>query len=374
MAAVEFEDVLIVGLGLIGGSLALALRRAGFRGRIAAVGREATIAEGRRRGAIDDGFGYDELPRAAESADLIVLATPIRTIIEEIAVLGGAKLRPGAIVTDAGSTKREVLAAAARSLPEGVRFIGGHPMAGSEARGIGAADPFLFQNAYYVLTPAAGTPAQDVERLSDLVSRTGAHVVVLSAEDHDRIAAAISHLPQLLAVALVNSLEDLGPLRDTAVRLAAGGFRNMTRIASSPFGVWRDIIATNRAPIAAGMDGFLRRLAGVSAQVSGGEAGERALEAAFGAAASTRAAIPKDTKGFLRPSWDVLVVVEDRPGVIAGIAGTLSARGINIKDIAVLKVREDEGGSLRLAFATRELAGEAVRILEAGGYEARVSD
>jgi len=369
-----YERILIAGLGLIGGSFALALRRSGYRGRIAAVSRPESLAEGRRLGAIDEGSTYEDLPKAATEADLIVLASPIERIIEHLNALGRVPLRPGTVVTDVGSTKREIMAAA-RSLPAGVHFIGGHPMAGSEKRGMAAADPFLFQNAYYILTGPDGGPTAPFDRLGDFIrDRTGARVVALSAERHDRIAAAISHLPQLLAVALVNSLGDLGPLRDDAVRLAAGGFRDMTRIASSPYEVWRDILSTNHHEIAAALDRFVARLGDAKSLITSGAAGDEGVARRFQEAGSTRAAIPRDTKGFLRPLSEVLVVVEDKPGMIAGIAGVLARKGINIKDIEVLKVREGEGGSLRLAFAARTEAEEAVRILQEAAYTARARD
>jgi prephenate dehydrogenase len=369
-----FPAVAVVGLGLIGGSLALALRRAGYRGRVLGISRQETIEEALRQGAIDEGFGYGDLPRAAAKADLIVLSGPILSIVEHLRVLAGAPLRPGTVVSDVGSTKREILAAAER-LPAGVHFVGGHPMAGSEKRGLGAADPFLFQNAYYVLTRGPRAPAAEVERLGEFLgAMTGARMVALEAEDHDRIAAAISHLPQLLAVSLVNSLEELGPHRETGVRLAAGGFRDMTRIASSPFDVWRDIVETNRGPILEALTRFSASLGALRDLLEKGEAASKTLERDFGRAAATRAAIPRDTKGFLRPLSEVLVVVEDRPGMIAGIAGALAQRGINIQDIEVLKVREGEGGSLRLAFRSREVAQEALGVLAGAGFTARLSE
>jgi prephenate dehydrogenase len=370
----DFRRITIVGLGLMGGSLALAFRRAGFRGKLVGVSRPESLAEARRLGAIDEGFGYEELAAGAAQADLVILATPIHQILAQLEVLGRAPLAPGALVTDVGSTKREVLAAAERALGARVHFIGGHPMAGSEKRGMAAADPFLFENAYYVLTPQEGTPPGEVDRLAELVGRTGARVVVLTAEEHDRIAAAISHLPQLLAVALVNSLEELGPLRDHALRLAAGGFRDMTRIASSPFPVWRDILATNRTWVSKDLSAFRAALAEAAARLEGGAAREPEVEREFERAARTRAAIPRDTKGFLSTMWEVLVVVEDRPGMIAAISTALAARGINIKDIEVLKVREGEGGSLRLAFATRQVAEEALSTLAAHGFSGRLRE
>jgi prephenate dehydrogenase len=368
----SYQTLTIAGVGLIGGSLALALRRGGFRGAILGVSRPESLQLARRLGAIDEGFPYERLAAAAARSDLVVLASPITQIIAHLRQLGaaGSELRPGTVISDVGSTKGEILRQARAALPPGIHFVGGHPLAGSEERGVGAADPFLFQNSYYVLSPSPEAPESETARLGSFLGLTGARVLVLPAEAHDRIAAAISHLPQLLAVHLVNSLEELGDDREHALHLAAGGFRDMTRIASSSFSVWRDIIASNHEEIRRVLGRFAARLEAEPQRL--GEEAE--LASAFERAARTRDEIPRDTKGFLSKLWNVLVVVEDRPGRIADITGRLAAKGMNIKDIEVLKVREGESGSMRLAFATRELALEAIRELEAAGYPARLRE
>ncbi len=367
----DYGSIAIVGVGLIGGSLAMALRRAGHDGEIVGVSGPTTIREALERRVIDRGASYGDLVDVASSVDLVVLATPIRAILEHLETLGraGASLRDGLVVTDVGSTMATILERAARTLPDRVHFIGGHPMAGSERRGLAAADPFLFQNAYYVLTPARGVPVAQVTRLERLLSRTGARVMVLDAADHDRTAASVSHVPQLLAVALVNFIDDHPDDRDVALRLAAGGFRDMTRIAASPFTMWRDIYATNSKEVREAVERFCNRLKELAALV-----GDERLGALFDHAATTRATIPRDSKGFLRPLWEVLVEVEDRPGIISTIASTLADAKINIKDIEVVKVREDEGGTLRLAFSTEEVAREAIELLAGVGFTARLRD
>ncbi|MEM7231478.1 MAG: prephenate dehydrogenase [Planctomycetota bacterium] len=367
----NISTIAIVGVGLIGGSLAAALRRAGFDGKILGISSPKTLSEGRRLGLIDEGFPYDGLVDAASQADLIVLCSPISIIISHLETLGAAanKLKPGAIVTDVGSTKADVVEAGERLLPEGVHFVGGHPLAGSENRGIAAADPFLFQNAYYVLCPSPKAPESARSRLGALLDLTGARVVVLEAAAHDRVAAAISHLPQLLAVELVTYLDTLGDNTGIAKHLAAGGFRDMTRIASSPYSVWKDIFATNRHEVVEAVRAFAKALESRVEAWSDDEVSET-----FDRAAVTRAEIPKDTKGFLKRLWDVLVEVEDTPGMILGVVGPLTERGINVKDIEVLKVREGEGGTMRLAFATQELASEAVEVLTEANYKARLRD
>ncbi len=368
----NYKSITIVGVGLIGGSLAMALRKSGFEGRIRGVSRPEPLEEAIGKGLIDEGFDYQQLGEAVSGSQLVVLATPISRIIELIAELGavGDALTPGTVITDVGSTKEEIMQAAASSLPDTVHFIGGHPLAGSEERGVKASDPLLFENAIYVLTPAEGTEdSPEVGRLGDFISLTGARVMVLTPGKHDLIAAAISHLPQILAVELVNSLADLGADSEKAVHLAAGGFRDMTRIASSPFSIWKDILSSNSTEIRNLLENFNRRLSGLldNFDVS-------SLEDNFKQAREVRSSLPGDTKGFLTRLWDLRVVVEDRPGMIADISGHLHSKGLNIKDMSVVKVREGETGSVRIAFGTREQALEALAELEKAGYPARLRE
>ncbi len=361
-----YRSIVIVGVGLIGVSLGLALRRKYPDIRITGVSSRNAVRTALDMGSITEGLGYEELAEAVRGADIVFLCTPIHRI-QGLLTLLGPILEPGVLVTDVGSTKRAITRHAAEVLPQGVRFIGGHPMAGSENRGVLAADPFLFQNAIYVLCPQEGTPPETVGTFSTLLADLGAHVTVMDAETHDRVAAAVSHLPQLIAVALVETVGGLDSGQFPALRLAAGGFRDMTRIASSPFGMWDDIFRTNDDAVRDAVDLFAARLGKLRERI-----GTPALGEDFEIANVTRATIPKDTKGFLRPLSDVLVVVEDTPGVIAEIASVLSDNGINIKDIEVLKVREGEGGTLRLAFDREPDAIRAIELLERTGYPSRL--
>jgi prephenate dehydrogenase len=192
---------------------------------------------------------------------------------------------------------------------------------------------------------------------------------MMGPSKHDRIAAVISHIPQLLAVSLVNWAADHKKENDAVLQLAAGGFRDMTRIASSPFAMWKDIIDTNQIEIERQLDGFIEALRQAKLDLQTGKLGDR-----FSAANSIRHTIPKDSKGFLHPLHEILVVVDDRPGVIAGISQVLAKEKININDIEVVKVREGEGGTIRMAFDTRQVAEKAVELLEKTGYTARMRE
>jgi prephenate dehydrogenase len=234
------ETLAIVGVGLIGGSLGLALRAAGFKGKILGVSSDRTIAAARKRGAIDEGVN---LETAAGSADVIYLAQPISRILVTLEELAGI-VRPGTLVTDAGSTKLEIVNTATKVL-RGCHFLGGHPLAGKEARGVEAADADLFKGRTYVLTPK--TPAElETKRTQDFVNwlrKCGTTIVVLSPEDHDKTVAYTSHLPQIASTALAGVLSHLPAER---LPVAGPGAIDMTRLAMSAYEIWQDILETNR--------------------------------------------------------------------------------------------------------------------------------
>ena len=363
-----FERIAIVGVGLIGGSLGLAVRQAAPSSRLVGISRDETIAKALELGVVDEGYPYEELDRGIAKADLILLCTPIRRIVELLPeVIRFA--RDDALISDVGSTKRVVAQTALAAGREKVHFIGGHPMAGSERSGVSAADPFLFQNAIYILIPDEGVPQKLYADLQLLLEGIGARVVELSAEMHDRVVAAISHLPQMLATSLVEMVgrmnEEEGGLY---LPLAAGGFRDLTRIASSPFApVWEDICSTNADSIRNLIDRFTTMLGDVRARV-----GDESLRTDFDFANEKRASIPRDAKGFLHRLHEILVVAEDKPGVIAEIAGRLAAENLNINDIEVMKVREGQGGTIRLGFDSPEAAEQSLVVLRSLGYQARL--
>lgn len=240
----EWRVVTIAGVGLIGGSFALALRQAGFQGKIIGVSSPATIAAALERGVIDEGL---PLPEAAAESDVVYLAQPIEKILETLSVIDGA-VRPGALITDAGSTKQAIVDRAAQTIRRG-RFVGGHPMAGKEARGVQAADPYLFRTRPYVLT--SPDPV-----LQHWIEKIGARLVHLDAAEHDRLVALVSHLPQLLSTALASLIAD----SPGAARVAGPAAADLTRLALSPYDIWRDIFATNAEEIDRTLSDAIARL------------------------------------------------------------------------------------------------------------------
>ncbi len=275
-------DICIIGLGLMGGSLALALREAGWRGRITAVSRNpATLAAAESGGAIDRGF--TELAAGVAGADMVVLATPVRTLLRQLPEVG-SHARPGAIVLDMGSTKAEICAALA-GLPPGLEPIGGHPMCGKEKAGFQAADASLYRGKTFVLCPLPRTGEAALRSTHELVDAIGAQPLILDPAAHDRAAAAISHLPYALAVALVNAVAEADdPLAWT---LAASGFRDTSRVAASDVDMMLDILLSNRRNVMEWLRAYARQFASLYDALA--EQDEPALRRQLTAAQEARA-------------------------------------------------------------------------------------
>jgi prephenate dehydrogenase len=248
------HTVAIIGVGLIGGSFGLALKKAGFTGTIVGASSEATLRTALARGVIDEAA---PLADAARGADLIYLAQPIGRILDTLHHVDGF-VNPGTLITDAGSTKSAIVATARKHIRRGV-FLGGHPMAGKEKRGVAEADADLFRGRTYVLTPhdpaALDTPA--VAEFLDWIKRIGALPVILNAEEHDRIVAFTSHLAQLASTALAATVAEHA---GDHLAVAGPGLADTTRLALSPFELWRDILATNSSAIELALTAYIIKL------------------------------------------------------------------------------------------------------------------
>lgn len=241
------KTVAIVGVGLIGGSFALALRASGFAGKIIGVSSPDAVRVAIERGVIDEALPTAD---AAALADLIYLARPIAGILSVLDELD-AYVQPGTLITDAGSTKAAICTRAAEKIHRG-RFVGGHPMAGKEARGAAEAEADLFRGRPYILTSAC-------TELEQLIASFGARVVIIPAEEHDKLVALTSHLPQLISTALAASI---GTQPESA-RVAGPAAMELTRLALSPYEIWRDIFATNATNIDAALGVFIAKLEGL---------------------------------------------------------------------------------------------------------------
>jgi prephenate dehydrogenase len=244
MSAFRIDRLTVIGVGLIGGSLALALKEAGFVNEVVGCGRGKPNLETALKAGIIDRYERDP-QKAVAGADLVFLATPVRTLAEVVAEIAPA-LKPGAILTDGGSVKGSVLREISPLVPPGVHFIAGHPIAGTEKSGAEAAFASLYQGKCCILTPNSQTDPDALEAVTAMWQAAGSEVVCMPVEKHDRVLAAISHLPHMVAYSLVNAVGSYDHYEENILEYSAGGFRDFTRIASSDPVMWRDIALTNR--------------------------------------------------------------------------------------------------------------------------------
>lgn len=262
-----FKHIAIVGVGLIGGSFALAVRRAGVCERITGWDSREVLEQAMARGIIDGVELAFESGEPSE-ADLVYLATPVGAILSFLSTRSKS-LKPGAIVSDAGSTKRDICRIARKALPREVIFVGGHPMAGSERGGVEFADADLFRGAAYALIPGDDANPSALQAMVDTVTSIGAKPISLTAEQHDRIAARISHSPQLVSTALALAV---GRTNDAqALSLIGSGVLEMTRLAQSPWSVWEDICRTNADEITSALDEAIAEMEAVRSAISSGD-------------------------------------------------------------------------------------------------------
>jgi len=334
----RFQNVVIVGIGLVGGSLAAALRALPKAPNVIGIDSEhSTLRIALERGIVDEAVDPGGAELAFAGADLVVLATPVSAAgewFERLRLMGYC-----GVVTDVASTKAGITKQAGHMLDPRATFIGGHPMAGSERSGVEAADPELFRGAYYVLCPADDTPAEDYSRLHQLVTAIGARVIAISPAAHDRAVAAISHLPHVAASALTNLAAERSGDGEDVLRLAAGGFKDMTRIAAGSPDLWVGISLDNREALV----GALRDLSGQLGEFSELlEAQDRAgLRAWLDRAALVRRALPAQWVPASARLRELTVAMTDRPGAVSAVTQAAAKSGCNIEDINIDHVTED---------------------------------
>ena len=297
-----FDKIVIFGVGLIGGSFALALRHAGAAGTIVGMGRsQQALDRALELGIVDAAGG--SMADAMRGADLVLIAAPVAQTGAILAALL-PYLEPGTVVTDAGSTKSDVVAAARAALGEKVaQFVPGHPIAGRESNGPDAAIVDLYRGKKTVLTPLPENTQADIERVAAAWTHCGALIHRLTPQEHDKVFAAVSHLPHLLAYALVDDIANK-PHAGLLFQYAASGFRDFTRIAGSSPEMWRDISLANRAALLGELDAYLAQLTGLRAMLAAGDGAaieavyanaQRARQQWIGAIEAAEAPRPQDT-------------------------------------------------------------------------------
>ena len=336
-----FRRIAVVGFGLVGASFAAAVRAAYPDTRVLAVDiDERTLAEAVERGWATDGALPDDpaFERfVGDGCDLVVLATPVGAAERYFEDLARWDYR--GIVTDTASTKARITALAERVLPHPENFVPGHPMAGSEVNGIEGARPDLFKGAHWILCPDADTPAEHFPRLHELVTSIGARVIALPREDHDEAVAVVSHVPHIMASSLVQLASRHADDQQALMRLAAGGFKDSTRIAAGSPELWCGIAFDNKDALSDGLD-EIQGIIGAFADALASD--DRAsLTTRLADAAAARRALPAAWVPSSERLLEVRIPMEDRPGVVAEVTTVTSSVGCNIQSIEIDHVTED---------------------------------
>lgn len=340
--------VSIIGLGLIGGSLGLALKRnrdvhvTGFDNSY------GTMQEAYRRGIIDTIAA--SLHKVGEEADVIIFATPVNTTVRLLKELPTWRLKENVIISDTGSTKGPIMEAAAKLKRHGLTFIGGHPMTGSHKSGVSAAKEHLFENAYYILTPAPQVKKEQIQVMQQLLMPTKGKVVVLNAVEHDRMTAIVSHFPHLIASSLVDLLAEQEEENPFVKELAAGGFKDLTRIASADPVMWRDITTQNKAELLKQLDQWMAGMQKVREMLVENDAEE--IQAFFHDSKVFRDDLPITSKGAMFTTYDLHIDIPDHPGIVSEITKILADERISITNIRIVETRTDVFGILVVSFQT----------------------
>ncbi len=364
----KFNQISILGMGLIGGSIALRLKQIGYMGKI--VGQDVSVSSlemAKMLGAIDE--YTTSLGEAVQNSDLVIIAVPVG-YYEDIFKSISDYLQPHTIVTDVGSVKKQVGTLAMEYLPDYVQFVGGHPMSGSEKTGIRAASPFLFENAFYFLTPIERTDPNTIAKLKIFIETLGAYPVIIDSGNHDHIVALISHIPHLMAGMLVNLV---GSTQDSSyLSYAGGGFRDTTRVASGNPSMWRDILMMNRDEVIKGIEKLEDLMKSFKKNLL--ENDEFNIMAELTRAKEVRDSIPRYMKDAIPVIFEIILDVQDRPGILGEVTQLMGMNEINIKEIEIVHAREDRNGALRMGFSTEEEHKKALIILGQAQYRVACHD
>lgn len=362
----------IVGVGLLGGSLGYILKQKQWASEVIGIGRnEKKLKKAIALKTIDS---YElKIDENISDLDVLVLAVPVK-LIPRFAEESLPYLKENAIITDVGSTKEWLTNEIEKKIKKSqkkVYFVGGHPMAGSEKTGVEALDPYLFENAVYVLTKTKNTNEFAYNRIKEMANILDANVLEMNAEEHDFAVASVSHLPHLIASSLVNCAGKLDNIENHILSLAAGGFRDTTRIASGSPVMWRDICTTNQKSILKVIDKFEIELNNFKKVIL--EKDENSIEELLLNGKEIRDKLPQKRKGIISSMLEIIVFVPDKPGIIGEIAYLLGKNNLNIKDIEVLHIRENVGGSIRVGLEPKKGDEElAKKLLENKGYKYKI--
>ena len=359
----SLQKIGFIGLGLIGGSIAKKLHALHPELTIIATAHHAeTVAEAFKEHLIINNTPC-ELKDFAD-CDYIFLCTPTKKNIEYLQQLMDV-ISPDCIITDVGSVKSEIHREVIKLGLE-ANFIGGHPMAGSEKTGLSNASETLLENAYYIITPTKKSPSPAVEELTELVRSLGAIPLVLGYEQHDYATAAISHLPHVIAYSLVNLVRESDDKNEIMKTIAAGGFKDITRIASSSPVMWENICLSNQEQILKLTDCYIHALQNIRSSVADAKSDD--IISFFQSAKDYRDSITTPVRGSLQKNYSVYCDLVDEAGAIATLATIMASHNISIKNIGILHNREYEDGVLQIEFYEEDALEKAVKLMKDNHY------
>ena len=359
----KLNKIGFIGLGLIGGSIAKKIHIEYPNAKLYALsGRQETITQAYELGLIEN----DTMCTISDfyDCDCIFLCTPVQQNIEYLRQLKG-NIKSDCIITDVGSVKsdihKEVIA-----LDMEANFIGGHPMTGSEKTGLSNANEYLLENAYYIITPTIQSKPDDIEDMRSFVASLGAIPMILDYKTHDHATAAISHLPHVIAYSLVNLVKDLDDNQETMKTIAAGGFRDLTRIASSSPIMWQNICLSNQEQVIELIDDYIAALQKTRTDIA--TQNEDALLSDFQTAKDYRDSFQIKKKGLINKVFEIYLDLIDEAGGIATVATILASNNLSIKNIGILHNREFQQGVLRLEMYDQESLDRSTELLRKYHY------
>ena len=352
-----------IGLGLIGGSMAKALKQANPNCRIIAYDKDVSALALAKEEHICD-IICQTVDKTFSDCDIFFLCTPVDFNKEYLAQINVIR-KNRSLITDVGSVKKNIHDTI-RELNMEHCFIGGHPMAGSERSGYSSSSAGLLENAYYILTPTARISKDNLSLLSGIIKDAGAIPVIMSEDQHDTVTAAISHLPHMAAYALVNLVHNRDDAESTMKMIAAGGFKDITRIASSSPIMWQQICGENKEKLLAFMDDYIAELTSLRSSIE--KENSSALYDYFSDAKDYRDSFDDVISGPISRSYRLTVSIPDETGIIAKLSGMFADKGINLKNMGIVHNREFEEGVLRIEFYDEHSLKQAISVLEETEY------
>ncbi|MCZ0701865.1 prephenate dehydrogenase [Natronobacillus azotifigens] len=364
------QTILIAGLGLIGGSLALSMKENNDNHLIGYDIDPKAIAYGVENGILDEGVA--DFKVGIKQADICILAAPVSKTIELIHKINEVNLEKPIIITDVSSVKGSIEKAAECITSPLVTFIGGHPMAGSHKKGIEAAKSHLFENAIYILTPTNDCPKEKIALLKDVLAGTKSTFIELNPEEHDEMTSVISHFPHLIASSLVHQAKSWQTKHEKIPSLAAGGFRDITRIASSNPAMWQDIFFQNKHVISRLLTDWIAEMNDLQQLLQTDNQVE--MYDYLVQAKEFRDGLDKTKRGAIPAFYDLFVDIFDQTGALLKVVSLLAEKDISIKNIEILEIREGITGVLRLSFVTKEDQLASHRHLTKNGYETMLEE